>query len=229
MKDIWRIAVSILFILLIFIATPIFYTLFSLIPHLGKFLANNPSILQHFVMILVSCLLMTWIAKGNRKDYGLTLSWKFPVLRVVSFSIALGLIATLIIILLDFSTGSMPAEGMSMLQRILFVWLLASIAEETLFRGLIQGYLAPLKIISLKIGNVKLTLPVIVAALFFALVHLMLLIMGVYPGVVLLIVIFGFILGLLAGYYKEATGSLLPAFIVHACFNIGGSLPGLFF
>jgi len=41
---------------------------------------------------------------------------------------------------------------------------------------------------------------------------------------VLNIVIFGVVLGLIAGCQKEKTGSLLPAIIVHMCFNIGASL-----
>ena len=34
------------------------------------------------------------------------------------------------------------------------------------------------------------------------------------------------LLGLVAGYYRQQTQSLLPAIIVHALFNIGGTLPG---
>jgi membrane protease YdiL (CAAX protease family) len=32
-------------------------------------------------------------------------------------------------------------------------------------------------------------------------------------------------LGIVAAYYRESTGSLLPAILVHALFNIGGTLP----
>ena len=42
------------------------------------------------------------------------------------------------------------------------------------------------------------------------------------------IVIFGIVLGIIAGYYREQTNSLIPAIMVHMCFNIGGSLLGLF-
>ncbi len=38
------------------------------------------------------------------------------------------------------------------------------------------------------------------------------------------IVFFGFILGLFAGYYRERSGSIIPAIIVHILFNIGGTL-----
>lgn len=228
MKVLWRLVSSVLLILLVFMVVPLLYTILALIPSLGAYLQENPALLQHFTMIMVSIILISLIGKGNREMFGFTLSWKFPLFGVVGFSIVLGSLTSLVAILLDLSTFNMPVEGMSMLQKIFYVWILASIAEETLFRGLIQGYLAPLKTIHLKIGRLVLTLPVIVAALLFALLHLMLLTMGVDPVAVLIIVIAGFILGLAAGYYKEATGSLLPAIIIHTCFNIGGSIPGFF-
>jgi membrane protease YdiL (CAAX protease family) len=33
------------------------------------------------------------------------------------------------------------------------------------------------------------------------------------------------LLGIVAGYNREKTGSLIPAIIIHALFNIGGMLP----
>jgi membrane protease YdiL (CAAX protease family) len=32
-------------------------------------------------------------------------------------------------------------------------------------------------------------------------------------------------LGLIAAHYREKTGSLLPPILIHALFNIGGTLP----
>ena len=54
--------------------------------------------------------------------------------------------------------------------------------------------------------------------------HLALFNMGVDKFTVFDIVIFGTILGVIAGYYREKTNSLVPAIIVHLCFNIGASL-----
>jgi len=47
--------------------------------------------------------------------------------------------------------------------------------------------------------------------------------MGIKFTSVTIIVIFGTILGLIAGYQKEKTNSLIPAIIVHFCFNVGVS------
>jgi membrane protease YdiL (CAAX protease family) len=64
---------------------------------------------------------------------------------------------------------------------------------------------------------------VIISGLFFGAMHVVLIpFMG--PAAFPLIVLAVF-LGLVAGYYRERTGSLLPAIIVHSLFNIGGSLP----
>ena len=44
---------------------------------------------------------------------------------------------------------------------------------------------------------------------------------------VIAIVAFAFILGLVAGYYREKTESLIPAILVHMFANIGGSLASI--
>jgi membrane protease YdiL (CAAX protease family) len=41
----------------------------------------------------------------------------------------------------------------------------------------------------------------------------------------LVIVFLAGLLGLIAGYYREKTGSLIPAILIHAFFDIGGTLP----
>lgn len=63
-----------------------------------------------------------------------------------------------------------------------------------------------------------------VGALFFGAMHLMLLTLGVDIFTVLNIVVFAIILGLIAGYQTERTNSLIPAIIVHFCFNVGASI-----
>ena len=61
------------------------------------------------------------------------------------------------------------------------------------------------------------------SALFFGAMHLVLVkLMGLAAVPVILLAVF---LGLVAARYRETTGSLLPPIIVHALFNIGGTLP----
>lgn len=116
-----------------------------------------------------------------------------------------------------------PAAHYSFAQIVLFVWILASIAEELVFRGLIQSILSPLSRFGLSVGNLTLSVPVIIAAVLFGLIHLGLLTMDVDAKYVLTIVTGAVIAGLMAGYFREKTGSIWPAVAVHSIFNITGS------
>jgi membrane protease YdiL (CAAX protease family) len=66
-------------------------------------------------------------------------------------------------------------------------------------------------------------MPVVVSGLFFGAMHLTL-IRLIGPGAIP-IVLAATYLGLVAAYYREKTGSLLPAYILHVLFNIAGTLP----
>jgi membrane protease YdiL (CAAX protease family) len=66
--------------------------------------------------------------------------------------------------------------------------------------------------------------PVVLAALFFALMHLPLIMLGVSPGALVILLPTAFLLGWIAGYVRERTGSVVPAILVHAVFNVSGSL-----
>jgi membrane protease YdiL (CAAX protease family) len=116
--------------------------------------------------------------------------------------------------------------GLTLSQIIVVVWISASIAEELLTRGLVQGFLEPLKDYGLRIFRLRLSIPVIGAALFFGLMHLALLSTGAAASAVVTIALFAVVLGLIAGYYREKTGSLLPAILVHFLFNFWGSAVG---
>jgi membrane protease YdiL (CAAX protease family) len=48
--------------------------------------------------------------------------------------------------------------------------------------------------------------------------------MGVPASTVLLIVGFALLLGIIAGFYREASGSLVPAVLAHATANATGAL-----
>ena len=133
--------------------------------------------------------------------------------------------------MLDFRpSGQVPfLEGFSFVNQVIFIWIYASICEEALTRGLIQSYLAPLRNRGFSISRLRISYPVIIGALFFALMHLM-----PFGGVLPLLHLIAFlisatILGIAAGYYREKTGSLVPAVIVHMLFNVSGSLVDFLF
>jgi membrane protease YdiL (CAAX protease family) len=124
-----------------------------------------------------------------------------------------------------FRLSGLPfVEQYSLWQQILFIWVFASVAEETLTRGLIQGFLAPLSNRGINLAGRRLSVPVLTGALFFAAMHLLLFTMGIPAATVLLIVFFAFLLGIVAGHYRETTGSLAPAVLAHATANAAGAL-----
>ncbi len=88
--------------------------------------------------------------------------------------------------------------------------VLAPLGEETLFRGLAEGYL----IISREPTYVVILLP----ALLFTLIH----IQPLRRTKVLLVEVF--LVGVLLSYLRTMTTSLIPAIIGHSALNIGGLL-----
>lgn len=179
----------------------------------------------HLSILTISILLIMLLNKGSLKEYGFSLSKNFPLVKIVLISLVFGFIPNLILKLSNASSDEfIPSKGFSFFEQVAYIWLFASISEEILTRGLIQGFLSPIKHIGINIFKHFISLPVIVVAMFFGAMHLMLFTMGVDTFTVVNIVFFGTILGLIAGYYKERTNSLVPAIIVHFCFNVGGSV-----
>lgn len=181
------------------------------------------SFVTHSVMLVCSVAL-AWILTGGRPGlFGFgratyvwsprTLLWVLPTAGLAT----LGLLAG------GGSEGGGPATGLTRPQLVVFVGIYASVGEEALTRGLLQTLLGGIGRTP-HAGRRGLGMPVLVSAFFFAAMHLVLLrSMGV-GGVPVLVM--AFLLGVVAGRYRERTGSLIPAVIIHALFNVGGMVPG---
>ena len=189
----------------------------SLVPQLTFFLAS----------IILACIL----GKGDLSAYG----WKSVKPRQLLRPIIVSTITMLILMspmLVEMITGGdMPDEGMKpqgpwpegLLHKILFIWIIASICEEVFYRGLLQGVLDPLRKFGVSVLRVRFTAPVALCAVAFGLGHLCLL--GMVPTPMLIaILISTTVLGFIAGYFREKTGSLMPAIAVHMTFNVVGTL-----
>ena len=114
----------------------------------------------------------------------------------------------------------MGMPGLNSFTKVLVsVWLLASTSEEMLFRGLVLGSLSPLSHRAWTVRRCRISLPVAIAAVLFGLVHLGLMRVAAAP-MVALIVVTATVAGLVAGYYREKTGSLVPAVAAHMTFNV---------
>jgi membrane protease YdiL (CAAX protease family) len=235
-NPILRIIVAILLGLFVLNVVPYVEGLIVLInPHTMNTFTWLIRVAEGVTMLVFSILIILFINKGNLTQYGFTLGKNVRYVKFILLSFIIGIITMLITgIIANILQSLYPVEGgehfasnYSFLETVFYVWILASISEEVLTRGLIQGFLAPLKKYGFKIFKRYISVPILISALFFGLMHIMLLTIGMNVYMVFAVVITCFILGLVAGYYREKTGSLIPAIIVHAVFNMSGALLGL--
>jgi membrane protease YdiL (CAAX protease family) len=179
------------------------------------------------VVFLVSSLaLMLAFTRGHPSAYGLRGARPREFGRVLlvagSFAAVIGVLSAVSVLAGLGGGGGHPSVGGNFLKDFISIWIVASVSEEMLFRGLIQSYLGPLKAHGFRLIRRRVSLPVTVAALAFGLVHLGLL-GSAPPPLVATIVVTATILGFIAGYYREKTGSVLPAIAAHFLFNALGS------
>ena len=181
---------------------------------------------SHTGMLLASLILIAILSKGRFSTYGFSMPKGGWFVRLALLSCGLSAISFL-------GGHIFPGEGLTFaeeytfLDEVIRVWIYASAAEEILTRGLIQGYLSPLADRGFSLGRTRISLPVLVGAIVFGAMHAMLLTIGIDGWTVTQIVVFAFLVGLVAGHYREKTGSLIPAFVALALANVTGSILGL--
>jgi len=183
-------------------------------------------------LLAVSLLLMLasgcgWRAYGFRRpqtDPPRKLRWR----RVVASGALLGALATIAIL-------ASPAQGMNLMesatlpQLVLAIWIWSTVTEEIFVRGWVQssvrddgdGFLGN----GLFTG--RLSAPVLTGALLFGAMHLSLFLRGTDGWTVTIIVLATTLLGLMAGLYRETSGSLVPAIVCHGAFNVVGFVAGV--
>jgi membrane protease YdiL (CAAX protease family) len=171
-----------------------------------------------FVIIttfLVAGALMSIMARrapGGPAQFGVCLPAPRYIGRTIVISTPLAIIAAL---LLSRAHEPGPLAGISLApwQAILYFVVGAAIQEEMIFRGLLQttlaGGAAPRTALKPAYG---IAASVAVAVLFGA-IHL---VVGRYTAVA------AFVLGVMAGELRRRSGSLVPAIICHASFNLAG-------
>ena len=105
-----------------------------------------------------------------------------------------------------------PLEIKSFPVYVLVGLILSPIAEEIMFRGVLEGYL------------LLTTIPwiaIILPAILFSIMH-----MAPFSKaprkLVLIVLTSAFILGIIAGTFRYVADSIIPAIITHQCFNIAG-------
>ena len=194
-------------------------------PDIFKVTETSPPWLSAFIthtfMWTLSVLITILLTRGKIGEYGFTRG-KFRL----TGKIFLWVIPTAILSVMGFIASRSGEDvkeilELSHLQDIIFIWIYASICEEIFTRGLLQSFLSPLTKYGVTLfKRWRLSLPVLFSGLFFGMMHVVA-IERIGPPVIL----FASALGIIAGYYREKTESLIPAIIIHALFNIGGMLP----
>lgn len=152
---------------------------------------------------------------------------EFIVKKTLIKQLFLPLLLTLILALFTtlINTDAHPvADSMSFIQIFFIVVLLASLSEELLFRGFLLNMISSLKIYRLKIYHLEISLSVIISALIFGIIHFGLLSVGMAFASVFKIVIFAFILGIIAGYFQEKHKNFIFPLLIHMTANLMGLL-----
>ncbi|MFC2134359.1 CPBP family intramembrane glutamic endopeptidase [Bacteroidota bacterium] len=186
------------------------------------------SLVTHTTMFILSLVFIILFGKGKFSDYGFRRGEKIKWLIPAIIALSLGAVSTLIVLIFKIS-GINLSRGMSFPEIILYVWIVESICEEVLMRGFLQSFLSPLKEIKVKLYFAEIELPVFIAAVCFSLIHLIIIRAGADVMTVILILIFTFCVGILAGIYRSKSGSLFPAIILHMLANVGGVLGGIIY
>jgi membrane protease YdiL (CAAX protease family) len=185
------------------------------------------SFMQHLLMLVLSCVAI-WILRKDL-NFHIALPRFTKILKPFFIGVLIMLIInipmTVITNLIEGKVSANPLlEEMNGLQTFLFIFILASIAEEFLFRGFLLNSLKSLKERGITIIKLRLSLPVIISAVAFGLVHLILITAGADYMLLIRTVLFTFVLGLAAGYYQEKyENNTAYAIIVH----MGGNLLGV--
>ena len=226
MKDSMRLIIGLIMWAIIY-----FMSLY-VIPRLGIFskLLESPAISPGEITqtaFLVFSIILILILRRSNLSFGFKVAGLRPIIKSVLVSIPAVFLFFIITSIMAVITGISPDQqqasdiGKSAVNFLITVVLIASICEEIFYRGFLYGFLEPLKKHGFQLFRAFISLPVIICALLFGFGHLCLLSM-MSIVVVAGIVISATILGFIAGYYREKTGSLIPAIAAHMTFNIIG-------
>jgi membrane protease YdiL (CAAX protease family) len=168
-----------------------------------------------FFTFVTACLFIRGLASRRHEavaQYGINVPAVRHIVSAVIVSVPISIVTAL---LLSRVHESGPLAGLSLAPWLVVLYFVvgAPVQEELIFRGLLQTTLAtriaPLTAPSSMYGVVALLL----VALLFGSIHL---VVGPYTAVA------AFILGAIAGEFRRRSGSLIPAIICHAFFNLAG-------
>ena len=190
---------------------------------------TNPWMTSAIVSPVVLCLSLLTIfllSMGMLPLWG----FQFPTFEVVVLLSTIGIIAAVVVVLVSEHISQTPekmnppSDKRGRITFFIVIVLLASIAEEMLFRGFLQNILDNALLLALDLGWFSITGGAVVSAIVFGLIH-------VAPAKqmgssVPVLVISAAILGLIAGIFLTVSGSIILPIIVHMEFNLVGFILG---
>jgi len=177
--------------------------------------------LVHIPQFLIPFAVICWITKGRPGEYGFNLRQLPPLFthgRMLGLGILFGLLMSLRYI--PSIVRGVPVEipqpvnlG-SILGNLTFQWVVVGVAEETMFRGLIQTYLTNHLSGHVEMLGHDLHIGTLIGAVFWGMFHFInALVMPI--GSVIFYVVLTTAAGLGMGYAYQKTGSLLTTILVH--------------
>lgn len=215
----------------VIMAGVIFLTALYLIPSIGfiETLTDTSPIgggdITQFSLLVISLILAYYLSGKKLSDYGFRPTGIKYLVKPIFISVLSVILFFIMMNIMMAVTGLNPDEmdgsGMnkSIPNFLITIALFASMCEEIFYRGLIYGFLQPLKIYRFRFFKIDISLPVAVCAVMFGLGHLCLL--GIMNFVIVVsIVVSATLLGFIAGYYREKSGSIFPAIAAHITFNL---------
>jgi membrane protease YdiL (CAAX protease family) len=182
------------------------------------------SFVTHTSMWGISVLLISILTRGNFGRYGFTRGTYRFTPKIFLWVIPTSVLSVMGYLASRWVEAVPELTEFSYLQDVLFIWAYASISEEIFTRGLLLGFLSDLRAYGINLlGRWRLSAPVLFSAFYFGGMHVVL--RGTMGSGVVSVIVLATLLGMVTGYYRERTGSLIPAIIIHVLFNIGGMLP----
>ena len=178
------------------------------------------TVLMQIFIGIYSIIISFFLSKKKLSEYGFNFVVNFPYLKILLLVLSASFITNIGMSFFPMNGSGHFVMDFKKWQIIIATWIIAPISEEFLLRGLLQSYLSNLKKYSYKLFKVNISLPVVISGFYFSLMHIPLLFMGMGLTLGISILISCFIIGIIAGYYRENTGSLVPAILIHSLANI---------
>lgn len=172
------------------------------------------------VSLFMAMILISIFSKLDFSHYGFKLRGNLMILEALLCGLLIGGVTLAVVSFIP--SKELTFGSPTFLERLCIFWLLPSITEEVIFRGLIQTYLSSSIPASFAVSRLRLSVAGLISAMLFGLVHLGLLTQGAGRMQTIATVVAALILGILAGYFRDKTGSLVAPVIIHTLFNVLG-------